>query len=128
VHPELDEDHSFGDERPLELHDLLVRAGPLLVGGEPFDSLHQHPPVPGAVQHRHAAPAGQDRPEAPQEVVALLVVRGCRELCDPDVPRVERTDQAFDGAALAGRVPPLEDDTQGRPDSVVLELPTQHQP
>ena len=35
----------------------LVRPAPLLLGGEALDPLDEHPAVPGAVEHGHAAPA-----------------------------------------------------------------------
>src|SRR5438093_1125416 len=74
VHPELDQDHPLGDERLLELDDLVVRAHPLLFGGEPLDAFDQYPPVPRPVEDGHPAPTRQHRPETPQEVVPLLVV------------------------------------------------------
>ena len=75
----------------------------------------------------HAAPTGQHRPEAPQEVVPLLVVRGRGELRHPHVPWVQRCDQALDRAALAGGVPALEDHAQWRTDAVLAELAAEHQ-
>ena len=93
----------------LELVDLVVGARPLRLGGELLDALDEHAPVPRAVEHRHAAPARERGPEAPQEVVALLVVGRRRELHDAHVARVERGDEALDRAALAARVPALEE-------------------
>jgi hypothetical protein len=58
VQPELDQDHAFVGQRPLEADDLPVGAPPLLLGGESFDPFDQHAAVPGPVKHRHAAPAG----------------------------------------------------------------------
>ena len=95
-------------ERPLERDDLVVRAAPLGLGREALDPLDQHPPVPRAVEHDHAAPAGKHRPESPQEVVALLALARCGELLDPHMPRIQRPGQAADRAALAGGVPALE--------------------
>ena len=94
--------------------DLLVRPRPLLLRGVALDPLDEHPAVPGAVQDREAAPARQHRPEPPEEVVALLVVRRGGELRHPHVPRVQRLDQALDRAALPGGVPALEDHAQRR--------------
>jgi hypothetical protein len=127
VHPELDEDHPLGREGLLELHDLLVGARPLLLGGELLDPLHEHASVPGAVEHGHASPARQHGPEPPEEVVALLVVGGRGELRHTDVAGVERGDQALDRSALPRRVPALEDDAQRRPEPGLADLPTQHQ-
>jgi hypothetical protein len=129
VQPELDDDHALVGQRPLEVDDLPVGAPPLLLGGEPLHPLDQDPAVPGPVEHRHAAPAGQHRPEPPQEVVAFLVEGGRAELGDPDVPRVNRRDQPLDRAPLAGRVPALEDHADRRSDlRFVADLAAQRQP
>jgi hypothetical protein len=122
MHPELHEDHALGREAGLEGRDLAVGPLPLLLGGEPLDPLDEDPAVPGPVEHRHAAPARKLGPEPPQEVVALLVVRRCRELRNAHVPRVEMVHEPLDGAALAGGVPALEDDAQRRPDGAVAQL------
>jgi hypothetical protein len=60
-------------------------------------------------------------------VVALLVVRGSRELLDAHVPRVEWGDQALDGAALAGGVPALEQHAQRRAEPVADQA-AEHEP
>jgi hypothetical protein len=60
-------------------------------------------------------------------VVPLLVVRRRGELRDADVPRVERRDEALDGAALARGVPALEDDAQRRADAMLADLAAQQQ-
>src|SRR5262249_10186715 len=102
---------------------------PLLLGGESLDPFDQDATVPGPVQHGHASPAGQYRPEPPQEVMAFLVVRGRAELGDPDVPRVQRLDEPFDSTALTGGVPSLEAHGDWRPDPrVVPDLAAQSQP
>jgi hypothetical protein len=129
VQPELDHDHALVGQRPLEVDDLPVGAPPLLLGGEPLDPLDQDTAVPGSVKHRHAAPAGQHRPEPPQEMVAFLVVAGRAELGDPDVPGVKRPDKPLDRASLAGGVPSLEDHAERRPElRFVPDLAAQHQP
>ncbi len=128
VHPELDQDHALGGQRGLQVHDLGVRPLPRVHGREALDPFHEHPAVPGAVEHGHAAPAGQDRPEAPQEVVPLLVVAGRRELGDPHVPGVELADQALDGPALAGGVPALEQHAQRRSELTGPDLPAEQKP
>jgi hypothetical protein len=129
VQPELDDDHALVGQRPLEVDDLPVGAPPLLLGGELLHPLDQDPAVPGPVEHRHATPAGQHRPEPPQEVMAFLVVGRRGELGHPDVPRVERRDQPFDCATLAGRVPPLEDHANRRSEPrLVPDLAAQRQP
>jgi hypothetical protein len=129
VQPELDHDRALGPERALELHDLRVGARPLLGGREALHALHEHAPVPGAVEHGHTAPAGQRRPEAPEEVVALLVVGGSGELGHPHVARIELLDQALESTALARGVPPLEDHRHRRADALVPgKLAAERQP
>ena len=128
VHPELDHDHALFGQRVLEVVDLVVGPTPLHLGGQPLHPLDQHPSVPAAVEDRHAAPAGQRRPEAPQEMVAQLVVRGGGEGGDVDVTWIERLDQALDGATLAGGVPPLEDDADRRTQFPSAQLATDDQP
>ena len=115
VQPELDDQHALGGQRALEAGDLVVGAAPLLLGREALHPLDQHPPVPGAVEHGHAAPAGQRRREAPEEVVALLVGRRRRERGHAHVAVVELRGEALDRAALARRVPALEQDQTGGP-------------
>ena len=128
VHPELDHDHALFGQRVLEVGDLLVGPPPLHLGGEVLHPLDQHPPVPAAVEDGHAAPSGQRRPEAPQEVVAQLVGRRRGERGHVHVPGVERLDQPLDGATLAGGVPALEDDADRRAEVAVVELTAVDQP
>jgi hypothetical protein len=129
VQPELDDDHALVGQRPLEVNDLPVGAPPLLLGGEPFHPFHQDAAVPGPVQHRHASPAGQGRPEPPQEVVAFLVVARRAELRDPDVPRVKRCDEPLYRTTLPRGIPPLEDHADRRPEPrVIPDLAAQDQP
>src|SRR3954465_4854109 len=66
VQPELDQDHPLVRQRALEPVDLVIGAEPLLPGRESLHPLDQHAPVPGAVEDRHPAPAGQRRPESPE--------------------------------------------------------------
>src|SRR5207237_3994883 len=97
-----------------ELDDLLVRARPLLLAGEPLDPFDEHPAVPGPVEHGHAAPTRQRGPEAPEEVVSLGVGRRRRELSHAYVPGVEAGHQPLDRPALARSVPTLEQDAERR--------------
>ena len=53
--------------------------------------------------------------------MALLAIGRRRELRDLEVPRVELRRQAPDRAALAGRVPTLEQDQQRRTDVAVAD-------
>jgi hypothetical protein len=63
-----------------------------------------------------------------QVVVALLVVRRRGELGHADVTRVERRDEALDRAALAARVPALEEHAQRRPEPARADEPAERQP
>ena len=102
--------------------DLAVGALPLGLGGESLDPLDEHPAVPGAVEHRHPAPARERRGEAPQEVVAALALGRGGELGDGVVPGVQRRGQPADRAALAGGVPALEQDGERRSEVPVADL------
>ena len=75
------------------------------------------PPQPGSV-----------RPEPPQPVVALLVVRRRGERLHAHVARVERSDEPLDRAALAGGVPALEQHAQRRADPLVADQAAEHEP
>jgi hypothetical protein len=125
VQPELDEHHALAVKACFERRDLLVGTAPLLLAGEALDALHQHAPVPGAVEDRHAAPARQRREEARQVVMALLVGRRRGELLDPDVAVVELGRHPLDRAALAARVPALHENTERRAEPLAAELPAQ---
>src|SRR3954452_14668300 len=124
---ELDEDHPLGGEHPLEVVDLLVAPAPLLGARELLHALDEHAAVPRAVEHRHPAPARQRGPEAPQPVVALLVVARRGELHHADVARVELADEALDRPALAARVPALEQHAHGWADPAVADQPAEHE-
>ena len=116
------------DEASLEIVDLVVGAHPLLAGRESLDPLHQDAPVPGAVENRHPALARQHGPEAPEELVALLVVRRRLELDHAHMARVELGDEALDRPALPAGVPALEDDADRGPYPPLADLPAERQP
>lgn len=97
-------------EFELELVDLGVRAlpvGPRRKGAHP---LHQHPPVPGAVENRVIAQRRQVEPEAPLVRPGHLLGRRRRDRHDAVLPGVERRRNAPDRPALAGGVHALEHD------------------
>ena len=64
---------------------------------------------------------GSAGPEAPEEVVALLVVRRRSEGRDAHVAGVEVGDEPLDRTALARRVPALEHRAHGRPERAVAD-------
>src|ERR1700719_5350533 len=103
MQPDLDEHHPLGREPRLPLHDLTRSPLPFGRVGETLDALDEDAPVPGAVEHGHAAPSRERRREAVQEVVAALVRAGWAELRDAHVARVEHGDEPPDAAALARR-------------------------
>ena len=115
-------------KRVLEVVDLLVGPAPLDLGRQALDPLHQDAAVPAAVEDGHAAPSGQRRPEAPQEVVAQLVGRRCGEGGDVHVAGVERLDQPLDRTAFARGVPALEDDAHRRSELAFVQLAAVDQP
>ena len=59
--------------------------------------------------------------------MAQLVVGGGGEGGDADVTWIERRDEALDGATLAGGIPPLEDDADGRTQFPPAQLATDDQ-
>jgi hypothetical protein len=77
------------------------------------------------IEHRHLPAARDLRPEPPEERPELLVLERRGDGVDLHPARVEPLDELLDGVALAGRVPPLEEDEdrdlrlEGRP----LEFP-----
>ena len=60
--------------------------------------------------------------------MAQFIVRRRRELLHAHVARIERGDQSLDRAALAGRVPALEDREQRRAEPLVTGQPAEHEP
>src|SRR3546814_13704467 len=90
--------------------DLLIGALPLALGAEALHPLDQHPAVPASVEDRDVAPGGQARPEAPEEMpVALLLGRGGDGM-DLVLARVPLRGHALADAALARRIPSLQQD------------------
>ena len=86
--------------------------------------LDEHPPIPAAIEHRHPAEPRHIGVKAPQERVALLVERGLGEGRHPVMPRVERLDEALDGAALSGGVAALEHEQDARAELARAHLAT----
>ncbi len=128
VHPEFDHHHALFGQRVLEVVDLVIGPAPLHLGGQVLHALDQDAAVPAAIEDGHPAPSRQGRPETPEEVVPELVGRGGSEGRDVHVTRIERLDQALDRPTLAGGVPPLEDDADGRAQFPAAELATVDQP
>src|SRR4051812_4822219 len=128
VEPELDQDRALVGEGPLETVDLVVGPQPLLPRSQLLDPLDEDASVPGAIEDRHPAPARQDLPEAPEEVVALLVVGRGGELDDADVAGVDLGDQPLDAAALAGGVPALEEDADRRAELALADQAAEGEP
>src|SRR6185312_142162 len=118
----LHQDHAVVDELALELVDLAVGALPRLLLAELLHALDEHAPVPGAIEDSPAAVLGHARPEAPQVVVLLLLVRRRADGVDVIAARVELLGHALDGAALARGVPAFEGEDDGPLAFARLEL------
>src|SRR6476659_978200 len=99
--PELGDDGAGLGELLLELVDLAVGAHPVELGAELLHALHQHAPVPGAVEDRRLAVSRDVAPEAPQVRLRAFFVgrRGHRD--HSEEARVHGLREAPDGAALA---------------------------
>src|SRR4051812_14096986 len=95
LQPELDDDDSLEGVHPLELDDLLVGAAPLFGRGKALHALDEHPSVPTAIEHRHAAEARHVWIEAPEERVTLLVERRLGEGGHAVVAWIEWIDEAL---------------------------------
>ena len=108
LEPHLDEHGALGRESCLPLHDLRIGAPPLSLAGDALHPLHEHAPVPRAVEHGHPAPARHRLGEAVHEVMAAVVVARGSELSHAHVPGVEHGDEPPDDPALSGGVPALE--------------------
>ena len=93
----------------LEVVDLVVGALPLLLGGELLDPLDEHAPVPRAVVDGHPAPARQRGPEAPAASGGASRRRSAPRTARRARDAGRARDEALDRAALAARVPALED-------------------
>src|SRR5207244_394434 len=106
--PELHQHDAVQDQHLLEIVDLRIRAHPVGLGGEALDALHEHAPIPRAVEQLDATASGYMAPEPPQvRLGALLFARrgGGERVIDA---RIERAGHAPDRAALAGGVEALE--------------------
>src|SRR4051794_3511745 len=122
VQPELHQDASLDHQGTFESDDHLVGAPPLLLGGESLDPLDEHAAVPAAVEDAHPAETGHGAVEAPQEVVALLVVARRAVRRHRVVPWVEVLHDALDRSALATGVAALEHHHESRAEGSVAEL------
>ena len=95
----------------------------LLIGAEPHDPLDAGAVVPAPVEQDHLARGGQVRHVALEVPLGLLALGGRGQGDDPADARAQVLGDALDHAALAGRVPSLEDDHDLEP--FVLD-PLQH--
>ena len=108
--PVLDDQDPRAHQHPLELRagaqELLV----LVLRAVAHHPLHAAAVVPGAVEEHDLAGCRQVRHVALEIPLRLLAVRRDAQRHHPRHPRVERVRDGLDGAALAGRVAPLEQD------------------
>src|SRR5690606_4633598 len=73
---QLDQYAAMGQQLLLEVADLPKGALPLGRAGQLLDPLHQHPPVPAAIEDGDAPVGRQATPEAPAPGQRLLLVAG----------------------------------------------------
>src|SRR6202142_3599505 len=108
--PVLDQDDAAPHEHPLELgagaQELLV----LLLGAEAHDPLHAGSVVPAAVEKDDLAGGRQVDDVALEIPLSPLALGGRREGHDAREAGIQGLHDPLDRAALAGRVPTLEDD------------------
>jgi hypothetical protein len=102
-------------EHLLEGPDLLEPEGALLGGTEAEDVLHDAAVVPGPVEEDDLPGRGELRDVALEVPLALLDLRGLGQRHDARAAGVQVLAQRLDRAALARRVPPLEDDQHPGP-------------
>jgi hypothetical protein len=108
--PVLDEDDPVLDELVLEDRALAEEPLVLVVGAEPHDPFHPGPVVPAPVEEGHLAGRGQLAHVALEVPLAPLPVGRRGQGHDATGPRAQVLRHPLDGAPLAGRVAPLEQD------------------
>ena len=115
MQPELGDEAAPLHQLRFEVIDLVVGALPFGGLRETLDALHQDAAVPGAVED-HDLPLGRHiTPEAPQVVVAPLLLGRSRDGDHREVTSFQSAGDATDDATLAGGVPPLERQHCGDP-------------
>ena len=72
VNPEFDQHQPVVRQRFLKFVDFAVGALPFLLLGEFLHSLHEHTPVPSAIEDADAPSWGQAQPESPQPMGGFL--------------------------------------------------------
>ena len=105
VQENLHQPHAIGQQQCLEIIDFLEGIPPTRLRREAIDPLHQHPAVPGAIEHGDFAIAGQALPEPPQIMARRLLARGRRDRPDLAEPRIKRRVHPRHQPALARCVP-----------------------
>ena len=112
--PVLDQDDPGFDHGLLDGRDLFQELGGHLRRTETHHRFDARPVVPGAVEDDHLARRREVR-EITLDVHLRLLALGWRgKRHDMEHPRADPLGDAFDGAALAGRVAALEDDADLR--------------
>ena len=122
--PVLEEHDAVLDEHPLELRALAQEPAVLVGGAEAHHLLDAGAVVPAAVEENDLAGGGKLGDVALEVPLRLLALGRRRQGRDPAVARVEPLLDALDRAALARRVPALEDDGDAR---ARLADPVEHQ-
>src|SRR5262249_9943096 len=94
----------------LEGVDLPERALPFLLARETLHALHQHAPIPRAVEDGDLPSLGQAPPKAIEVVTRLVLALRRADGVDDVAAWIQLFRQALDGAALTGSVPSFQYD------------------
>jgi hypothetical protein len=108
--PELDQDDPVPGQHALELGRLAQELHDLIRAAEAHHPLHAGPVVPGTVKHGDLARRGQMGYVALQVPLGLLALGRLVQGHDVRAARVQVLGEPLDRAALARRVPSLEQD------------------
>ena len=119
---ELDDVRPAVDQVAFEVVDPAVTLRPDAFGYEVVHTRHQHVLVMRAIEDDHFPPRRCVQVRAPEEIVRRLLLGRDLESVDARALRVHRAEDVSDGAVLAPRVHPLQDDEQRAPVLGVEEI------
>ncbi|KAK4045152.1 hypothetical protein OUZ56_032560 [Daphnia magna] len=108
--PELGKHIAMLQELPLEVDDLLVTARPGPLAGEAFDALHEHAPVPRAVEEEDSSVPGERLPKTPKVGKCSLFWGGRGDRDDAVGTGIKGVGDPSDRPPFAGRIHPFKDD------------------
>jgi hypothetical protein len=110
VQEQLHQPRAIVDQLGFKGVDFGIGRLPARRGREAIHPFHQHPAIPGAIEHRDFAVAGQALPEAPQIMAGRLLLGWRRDRPDLAEARIQRGDHARHQPALARCVPAFDGD------------------